>query len=89
MRSTAAVLLNEFFNVVVAKACDLTKTDARNSWLLAGDVVVYPGLAYAQPYGHVRNCEKAFWFAESVPIRLGGASDGSRPPEIGLREMRQ
>jgi hypothetical protein len=76
MRSTGAsgVFLNKFFDVALAEARDLPEADTGEARLLSRDVVVHPGFADAQPCGHICDCEKAFWFAESIPIWLGGAS---------------
>jgi len=76
MRSngTPGVFLDEFLDVALAEARQLPETDTGNPGLLARDVVVHPGFADAQPFGHVCDCEKVFWFAESIPIRLGSVA---------------
>jgi hypothetical protein len=60
------VFPNEFFDVGLAEAGQLPKPDARQAWLLAGDVVIDPCLAHAEPLGDLRNVEERFGM--SIPL---------------------
>jgi hypothetical protein len=65
------MLLDELLDVFGTKAGHFAKSHARQAGQFAGDVVIDPSLAYAEPRGYVRNGEKTFWLAELLPIRRG------------------